>query len=116
MLRLAADENFNGDIVRGLRRRNPELDLVRVQDVGLTGADDPSVLEWAAREGRIVVTHDVSTLAHYAFERVAAGRRMPGVFAVSSQASIGLAIDGLLLLVECSLDGEWEGQVRFLPL
>jgi hypothetical protein len=48
MLRLAADENFNGDIVRKLLRRNPKLDIVRVQDVGLSGADDPSVLQWAA--------------------------------------------------------------------
>ena len=48
MLRLAADENFNGDIVRGLLRRNPKLDIVRIQDVGLSGADDPSVLQWAA--------------------------------------------------------------------
>ena len=51
MLRLAADENFNGDIVRGLLRRNPTLDIVRVQDVGLSGADDPSVLQWAAKMG-----------------------------------------------------------------
>jgi predicted nuclease of predicted toxin-antitoxin system len=65
MLRLAADENFNGDIVRGLLRRNPKLDIVRVQDVGLSGADDPSVLKWAADQGRIVVTHDISTLAKH---------------------------------------------------
>ena len=64
MLRLAADENFNGDIVRGLLRRNPKLDIVRVQDVGLSGADDPSVLQWAADKGRIVVTHDISRLAY----------------------------------------------------
>jgi predicted nuclease of predicted toxin-antitoxin system len=63
MLRLAADENFNGDIVRGLLRRRPDFDIVRVQDVGLSGADDPVVLEWAAGGGRIVVTHDISTLA-----------------------------------------------------
>lgn len=25
-------------------------------------------------------------------------------------------IRGLLLLAECSLEGEWEGQVRYLPL
>lgn len=61
MLALAADENFNNDIVRGLRRRMPELDIVRIQDAGLSGADDPTVLEWAAREGRILLTHDVST-------------------------------------------------------
>jgi hypothetical protein len=40
----------------------------------------------------------------------------PVSFAVHSERAIGSAIDDLLLLVECSLDGEWEGQVRFLPL
>ncbi len=48
MLRLVADENFNGDIVRALFLRRPDLDVVRVQDVGLAGADDPRVLAWAA--------------------------------------------------------------------
>ncbi|MBU2609951.1 MAG: DUF5615 family PIN-like protein, partial [Chloroflexi bacterium] len=48
MLRLAADENFNNDIVRGLLRRKPDLDIVRIQDVGLSAADDPTMLEWAA--------------------------------------------------------------------
>ena len=78
MLRLAADESFNGDIVRGLLRRNPLVDIVRVQDVGLSGANDPTVLEWAAAENRVVVTHDVSTLAGHAFARVIAGQPMPG--------------------------------------
>ena len=41
---------------------------------------------------------------------------MPGVFEVSPRVPIGHAIDDLLLIVECSLDGEWEGQVRYLPL
>ena len=48
MLRLASDENFNNNIVRGLLRRKPDIDIVRIQDVGLTGADDPTVLEWVA--------------------------------------------------------------------
>jgi Domain of unknown function (DUF5615) len=116
MLRLAADENFNGDILRGLLRRNPDIDIVRVQDVGLSGADDPAVLEWAAQEHRIIVTHDVSTMAHYAVDRATAGHRMPGVFAVSSAAAIGQVIEDLVLLAECSRTGEWEGQVRYLPL
>ena len=45
MLRLAADENFNADIVRGVLRRKPGIAIVRVQDVGLSGADDAAVLE-----------------------------------------------------------------------
>ncbi len=116
MLRLAADENLNGDIVRGLIRRNPDIDIVRVQDVGLTGADDPTVLDWAARENRVVITHDISTLAKHAFDRAVAGSKMPGVFAVRSVAPVGTTIDDLILLAECSHEGEWEGQVRFLPV
>ncbi|WP_179131153.1 hypothetical protein [Candidatus Entotheonella palauensis] len=42
MLRLLSDENFHGDIIRGLRLQHPNLDLLRVQDVGLEGADDPA--------------------------------------------------------------------------
>lgn len=49
MLRLAADENFNNDIVRGVLRRAPGLDIARVQDVGLSGQDDDTVLEWAGQ-------------------------------------------------------------------
>jgi hypothetical protein len=116
MLRLAADENFNNNVVRGLLRRQPELDIVRIQDVGLSGADDPTVLEWAAQEGRILLTHDVSTITRYAYERVHAGQPMPGVFEVSRAMPVGRVIEDILLLVECSLDGEWQGQVRYLPL
>jgi hypothetical protein len=116
MLRLAADENFNNDIIRGLLRRKPDLDIVRIQDVGLSGADDPTVLEWAAQEGRILLTEDVSTITRYAYERVEAAKGMPGVFEVSRAVPIGLAIEDILLLAECGLESEWEGQVRYLPL
>lgn len=116
MLRLAADENFNNDIIRGLRRKNPAIDVVRVQDTGLSGHDDPEVLEWAALNGCVLLTHDVSTTTRYAYERVTKGHSMPGVFEISRSVKISRAIDDLLLLVECSLEGEWEGQFRYLPL
>jgi hypothetical protein len=45
MLRLAADENLNYNIVRGLLRRKPDVDIVRVQSAGLSGEDDPIILE-----------------------------------------------------------------------
>ncbi len=116
MIRLAADEDFNNNIVRGLLRRKPDLDIVRIQDVGLSGADDPAVLEWCAREGRVLLTHDVSTMTRHAYARVDAGQSMPGVFEVHQTLSIGRVIEDILLLAECSLEGEWEGQVRYLPL
>jgi hypothetical protein len=116
VLLLAADENLNGNVVRGLLRRQPALDILRVQDVGLTGADDPTVLEWAAQEGRVLLTHDVATITRYAYERVQAGKPMPGVFEVSGDLPVGRIIEDILLLAECSSEGEWEGQVRYLPL
>jgi hypothetical protein len=116
MLRLAADENFNNDIVRGLHRRKPDLDIVCIQDVGLSGEDDRVVLEWAAQAGRVLLTHDVTTITWFAYERVEAGKRMPGVFEVSRSLPIGKAIEDILLLVEYSLNDEWEDQVRYLPL
>jgi hypothetical protein len=36
-----ADENFNDDVVRGVLRRNPAIDIARVRDVGLSGSLDP---------------------------------------------------------------------------
>lgn len=116
MLRLAADENFNYTIVRGLLRRAPQLDIVRIQDVDLSRADDPTVLEWAAQEGRVLLTHDVETLTFYAYERVRNGQVMPGVFEVSRKIALGQVIDDVLLLVEASNHGEWEGLIRYLPL
>jgi hypothetical protein len=100
MLLLAADENFNNDIVRGVLRRNPRVDVVRIQDAGLSGAGDEAVLEWAAREGRVLLTHDVSTLTRYAYDRINAGLRMPGVFEVTRAVRVATAIEDILLLAE----------------
>ena len=116
MLRMLADENFNGDIVRGVRRRRRDVDIVRVQDIGLSGADDPTVLAWAAEQQRVLLTHDVSTMTRYAYDRIREAKPMPGVFEVSRKVSLSVAIEEILLLAECSEDGEWEGQVRYLPL
>lgn len=116
MIRFAADENFNNNVIRGVLRRNPAIDILRVQDAGLIGAGDPEVLEWAAGEGRVLLSHDVQTLTHFAYERVRAGLSMSGVFEVSNRLPVGVAIDEVLLLAEASPEGEWEGQVRYLPL
>ncbi len=68
MARFLADENFNNQIVRGVLR--PKVDLVRVQDVDLSGADDPTVLAWAGQAGRIVLTYVVAATITFAYERI----------------------------------------------
>ena len=116
MLRFAADENLNIHIATGLLLRNPVVDIVRVQEAGLAGADDPSVLEWAAGEGRILLSHDVTTMSRHASNRVEAGLPMPGLFLILQDHQVGEVIEDLLLIAEGSLDNEWDGQIRYLPL
>jgi len=116
MLHLAADENFNNNIIRGLLRREPRINIARIQDVNLYGADDPAVLEWAAQEERVLLTHDAATITHYAYDRIRNGKSMPGVFEVNHQVPIGIAIADILLLATCSIEGEWEGQIIYIPL
>jgi len=70
MLKLVADENFDNTIVRGLLRRRPNLDLIRIQDLGLLGEEDPVILAYAAEEGRVLLTHDVATITRFAYDRV----------------------------------------------
>lgn len=113
---MAADEDLDNNIVRGAVRRNPQVDIVRAQDAGLSGADDPEVLEWAAREGRVLFTHDASTMTRHAYDRVRAGLTMPGLFEIPQSLPVGHAIEELLLVTELSLEGEWANQVRYLPM
>jgi len=116
MLLFAADENLNYNIVRGLLRRKTDLNIVRIQDVGLSGKDDVTVLEWAAQENRILLTRDVTTITKYAYDRINEGLPMPGVFEINMNSPLGDIIDDILLLSDYSFENEWEGKILYLPL
>ncbi len=117
MLRLASDADVHGEIIRGLRRRRPEIDLVRAQDALPEGTPDPAVLAWAAAQNRVLVTNDRSTMVGFAYRRVAAGEAVPGVIVTTNEQSIGSAIDDILLIAECMPEEEIREQVVvFLPL
>lgn len=117
MLRLASDADVHGDIIRGLHRRLPEIDLVRVQDMLPEGAPDSHVLAWAAAENRILITNDRNTMIGFAYQRAAAGEPVPGLIATTNQQSIGLTIDDILVIARYMPEEEIRQQmVVFLPL
>jgi len=116
MLRLLADQNFNNDVVRGVRLRKADAEFVRAQDFNLSQAEDTKVLAWAAENDYIVATHDRATMPDFAYERVLAGQPMPGVFVISDRLAVRDAIDELLLVYECSTPADWSGRVVHLPL
>ncbi|MBN1563709.1 MAG: DUF5615 family PIN-like protein [Anaerolineae bacterium] len=102
MIRFLADENFNGRILRGIQRENPDAHIVRVQDTAMYEAPDPQVLEWAAQENRIVLTHDVETMVGYANDRLTNELPMPGVIIVHDDLPIGQVVEDLLIVLNAS--------------
>lgn len=116
MFRMAADENFNNDILRGLKHRTSDVDIVRIQDTDVAGHDDAELLEWAANENRILLTHDFQTMIGFARQRIEAGQPMPGLFVMRNPSQPGTLIDELWIIIEISQQNEWGQQVTFLPL
>lgn len=109
MIRFLTDEDFNAAILDGIRRRLPDLDVVRVQDVGLRTFLDPVILEFAASENRIVLSHDLRTMKLHATSRILAGKQMSGLFLLRQNITVALGIDAIVMVAECSRDDEWNG-------
>jgi len=116
VIKLAIDENFDGDILRGLLRRTADLDAVRVQDVGLAATPDTVILAWAAGERRILLTHDGDTVPGFAYDRVRSGEPMAGVFLVNDRMPKASAIDQLFLAIQCLDPEDCKDQVHHFPL
>jgi hypothetical protein len=109
-------QNFNEHIVAGTTRRNASLKFISVHDIDLAESPDPAVLEWAALHSLVLLTHDRRTVPSFAYARVAGGLPMPGVFLVSSDMSIGRAIEEVLLAVGCLSSEECRNRVYHFPL
>ncbi len=116
MLRLASDADVHGEIIRGLCRRRPKIDLVRVQDILPDGTLDAEVLAWAAEQNRILITNDRNTMIGFAIQRIEAGESVPGLIVTTNTQSLGAAIDDILLIAEYMEENEIREQmVVFLP-
>ena len=115
-MQFLADENFEGAIYRGLLRRRPHLDIVRVQDVGLTAIDDPQIIAWAWTHKRIILTHDKKTMPIYAYQRLAQNLSFTGMVVMKPTISVSLAIQDILTIVDCTSADEWINLVQDIPL
>jgi predicted nuclease of predicted toxin-antitoxin system len=116
MLRLMTDEDVPKSIVRGLRQRQPDVDIVRVQEVELAETEDAIILAWAASQSRVLITRDRQTMIGSAYERVRSGQPMPGLIVLHEQLAIGEAIEQILMTAVCCTEAEMQHRVVFLPL
>jgi hypothetical protein len=114
MMRFLADENFHNDILKGLRKRIPNLDIIRVQDTEMYMSDDVSLLAWAAQEGRILITHDIKTMPRHVYQRVREGLAMPGVIELADDVGIGDAIEELTIMILTGFPADFENQIHYI--
>jgi hypothetical protein len=115
IVKIAADENFDNDILFAVLRAKPDLDVDRVQDTEYYGAPDPLLLDWLARENRVLLTHDAKTMVPFANERVKRGLPMSGVILVRQGTDVGLAMREILIALDATFDNELENQVIYIP-
>ena len=101
-LRFLADADLNQAIVAGVRERERALDFMTANEANLEGRSDPEVLEFAATQGRILVSHDTSTMPVHFSQRMRARGASPGVLLVRQRASVGQIVDALLLVWSAS--------------
>jgi hypothetical protein len=115
-VRFLADEDIDAGIIQGLRSREPAIDILDVKIAGLRGAKDPVLLELAAEQSRILITHDRNTMTRHFYERLAAGKSGPGLFIAPQQPhAVGEIVEALLLLWSASQTEEWWNQIVYLP-
>ncbi|WIG58947.1 MAG: hypothetical protein OJF49_001694 [Ktedonobacterales bacterium] len=115
-IRFLTDENFRAAIVRGLRRRQPGMDILTTPEAHNLGMHDPQVLVFAAEHDRILLSHDVNTMIADFDAFLASGQHSPGLFLVAQEAPIGPTIEDLLLIWEASNPDKWRDRRIFLPL
>ncbi len=99
-----------------MRRRAPTLETVTALEAGLGEATDAAVLQRAASERRVVVSHDCHTMRARAEDRLRAGLPMLGLILIPQDVPVGKAIEELVLIAETTSPEEWQGQILFLPL
>jgi hypothetical protein len=114
-IRFLADADLDGAIVRDVRRHEPSIDFKSANDAGLEGILDPEVLGLAAAEGRILVSHDTSTLPVHFAARARLGLKSPGVLLTLQSADIGEVIESLQIIWSASREEEWIDQIHYLP-
>jgi hypothetical protein len=114
-MRFIADENFDARIIKALRVRFNELDIITVQELGLIETDDPIILEVAGQYSRILLTHDAKTMPMYAYERMRNALPMPGLIVVHDQTPLNRAIEDMSLILGAGQPKDFENQVIFVP-
>ena len=110
-----ADADLNQEIVASVIRRQPQIDFQDANQACLEGLRDLEVLAQAAKEHRILVSHDKKTLPHY-FAEFLETTQSPGVLIVPQRkVLIALVVEQLIMIWAASDASEWHNCICHLP-
>ena len=113
-IRFQAYADLNEDIVTGVLRREPGVDFQTATEAGLRGLEDAQVLSLAARNERILISHDRKTMPGH-FAEFIRTNVSPGVFIVSQKLDLLSAVEDLLLIWGASDSTEWTNLICTIP-
>jgi predicted nuclease of predicted toxin-antitoxin system len=113
-IRFQADADLDPDIGRGLARQEPAIDWRPAQGFIADATPDSEVLRLAADGGRVLVSADVSTIPRH-FATFVATRSSPGAILIPSNATVGEAIEKLLIVWLSWTAEDIENQIWWLP-
>jgi hypothetical protein len=114
-IRFQADNDLKFAIVKAVRKREPAIDFASALESGLDGVSDPELLKWAARDNRILVSHDRRTMLNHFRNHLAAGKHSPGLIIVAQGTPIGSILEGIILFWAATDPQEWRDQAYHLP-
>ena len=114
-LRFQADNDLKFAIVKAVRRREPSVEFVSAQQSQLDGIGDHEVLERAAANGRVLVSHDRRTMLRHFHDRLMAGKSSPGLLIVAQDALIADVVEALMVLWAVADPEDLRDQAFHLP-
>jgi len=114
-IRFQADNDLKFAIVKAVRRQEPAIDFASAREAGLDGVGDPELLERAAKDNRVLVSHDRRTMLRHFRNYLAAVQASPGLLVVSQGTPIRLVVEAIILLWAVSDPMELRDQAHHLP-
>src|SRR5207248_9690019 len=91
------------------------IDFLTGAEAGVRGLPDSEVLELASRQGRILVSHDTSTMPVHFAARLQKGLQSPGVLLVRQRVTLNDVIVSLVMIWSASSAAEWMDHIHYLP-
>jgi hypothetical protein len=119
-LQFLLHENARGLLWWAGQRHNVQgdnpIDAVRVGDPAdlPLASDDTSILLWAEKAGRILVSFDKNTLPTHLAHHLQAGRHSPAIFLIRRTSRVRPILSFLVLAAYASEPPEWQDRIEYI--